>query len=263
MIASNETSIDLLTEKTDYGIYRVHAMPSPKKIEEFMKFMSTLGYTLKGKFNYSDMSNKNIQKIISTIKGTKDEEILSKKLLRSMQKAVYSPENIGHYGLGSKKYTHETSPIRRFSDLLLHYMIKTVLFNENIGVTIDQIASGLNEACEHISMTERRSDECEYEVEDMKIAEYMENHIGDVYDATIDTINKNGFFVVTKNYVEGFVSFEDIKGYFNPNEDYTLVYERKGKVAFTLGDKIKVKCIAASKETRHVDFTVVGLERWK
>ena len=263
MIASNESSIDLLTQVSDYGIYRVHATPTPKKIEEFLKLMSALGYTLNAKFDYSDMSNKNIQKIISTIKGTKDEEILSKKLLRSMQKAVYSPENIGHYGLGSKKYTHETSPIRRFSDLLLHYMIKVAIFKENIGVSLDEIARGLSEACEHISMTERRSDECEYEVEDMKIAEYMEDHIGDVYDAKIDTINKNGFFVVTSNYVEGFVNYEDLKGYFNSSDDFTLVYARKGQVAFTLGQKLKVKCINASKELRHVDFTVVGLERWK
>ena len=97
----------------------------------------------------------------------------------------------------------------------------------------------------------------------MKIAEYMEDHIGDVYDAKIDTINKNGFFVVTSNYVEGFVNYEDLKGYFNPSEDFTLVYARKGQVAFNLGQKIKVKCINASKELRHVDFTVVGLERWK
>lgn len=257
MIASNESSIDLLTKECPYGIYRVHAKPTPKKIEDFVRFMSSLGYTTKGKFNYSDISNKNIQDIMSTIKGTKDEEILSSKLLRSMQKAIYSTDNIGHFGLGSKKYTHETSPIRRFSDLVLHYMIKIVLFKWNMGVSINEIARGLNECCEHISMTERRSDECEYAVEDMKIAEYMENHIGEEYTAVVDTILKNGFFVETENYVEGFVSLDTINDYYTMSDDMTYYYDRKKRIALRLGDKVKVKCISANKETRHIDFILV------
>lgn len=257
MIASNEASIDLLTKECPYGIYRVHAKPTPKKIEDFVRFMSSLGYTTKGKFNYSDISNKNIQDIMSTIKGTKDEEILSSKLLRSMQKAIYSTDNIGHFGLGSKKYTHETSPIRRFSDLVLHYMIKIVLFKWNMGVSINEIARGLNECCEHISMTERRSDECEYAVEDMKIAEYMENHIGEEYTAVVDTILKNGFFVETENYVEGFVSLDTINDYYTMSDDMTYYYDRKKRIALRLGDKVKVKCISANKETRHIDFILV------
>ena len=257
MIASNEASIDLLTRECQYGIYRVHAKPTPKKIEDFVRFMSSLGYTTKGKFNYSDISNKNIQDIMSTIKGTKDEEILSSKLLRSMQKAIYSTDNIGHFGLGSKKYTHETSPIRRFSDLLLHYMIKIVLFKWNMGVSINEIGRGLIEACDHISMTERRSDECEYAVEDMKIAEYMEGHIGEEYDAVVDTLLKNGFFVETSNYVEGFVSLDTINDYYTINDDMTYYYDRKKRIALRLGDKVRVKCIAANKETRHIDFVLV------
>ena len=257
MIASNEASIDLLTKECPYGIYRVHAKPTPKKIEDFVRFMSSLGYTTKGKFNYSDISNKNIQDIMSTIKGTKDEEILSSKLLRSMQKAIYSTDNIGHFGLGSKKYTHETSPIRRFSDLVLHYMIKIVLFKWNMGISINEIARGLNECCEHISMTERRSDECEYAVEDMKIAEYMENHIGEEYTAVVDTILKNGFFVETSNYVEGFVSLDTINDYYTMSDDMTYYYDRKKRIALRLGDKVKVKCISANKETRHIDFILV------
>ena len=257
MIASNEASIDLLTNECEYGIYRVHAKPAPKKIEDFVKFMSSLGYSTKGKFNYSDISNKNIQMILNEIKGVKDEDILSRKLLRSMQKAVYSTDNIGHFGLGSKKYTHETSPIRRFSDLLLHYMIKIVLFKWNMGVSINEIGRGLVEACDHISMTERRSDECEYAVEDMKMAEYMEGHIGEEYDAIVDTLLKNGFFVETSNYVEGFVSLDTINDYYTLNDEMTYYFDRKKRIALRLGDKVRVKCIAANKETRHIDFILV------
>lgn len=257
MIASNEASIDLLTNECEYGIYRVHAKPAPKKIEDFVKFMSSLGYSTKGKFNYSDISNKNIQMILNEIKGVRDEDILSRKLLRSMQKAVYSTDNIGHFGLGSKKYTHETSPIRRFSDLLLHYMIKIVLFKWNMGVSINEIGRGLVEACDHISMTERRSDECEYAVEDMKMAEYMEGHIGEEYDAIVDTLLKNGFFVETSNYVEGFDSLDTINDYYTINDEMTYYFDRKKRIALRLGDKVRVKCIAANKETRHIDFILV------
>lgn len=260
MIASNEASISLVNEKTGLGIYRVHGKPTPKKIEEFVKFMSTLGYSMKGKFNYSDISNKNIQNIMEFIKETKDKEILSKKLLRSMQKAVYSTDNIGHFGLASKMYTHETSPIRRFSDLLLHYMIKISLFNMNMGTSLAEISRGLSEACDHISMTERRSDECEYAVNDMKIAEYMENHIGEEYDATVDGLLKNGFFVETDNYVEGFVSLDTINDYYKLSDDGLFYYNRKKKIALTLGDKVRVKCISANKETRHIDFVLVKEE---
>ena len=257
MIASNEASIDLLTEATDTAIYRVHASPSPKKIEEFVKFLSLLGYQVNGKFDYSDMSNKHIQKLLSVIKGSKDEEILSTKLLRSMQKAVYSSTNIGHYGLGSKKYTHETSPIRRFSDLLLHYLIKTVLFDMDMGVSLGEIGRCLPEACEHISMTERRSDECEYEVNDMKIAEYMEKHIGSEYKARISGVSKQGFFVETEKHIEGFVSLDTLKGYYTVSEDNLYYLDRKKRRVFTLGEEVFVKCIGASKERREVDFTLV------
>ena len=257
MIASNETSIELLTKECNYGIYRIHGKPSPKKIEEFMNFVSTLGYQVKGKFDYSNINNKDIQNILVSLKGVKDEELLNRKLLRSMQKAIYSTENIGHFGLGSKKYTHETSPIRRFSDLLLHYMIKIVIFKWNMGVTLDKITSGLSEACDHISMTERRSDECEYQVNDMKIAEYMENHIGEEYEARVSDLLEKGFFVETTNYIEGFVSLDTINDYYTLSDNKLFYTNRKKQVALTMGDKIKVRCIAANKETRHVDFILI------
>ena len=257
MIASNETSIELLTKECNYGIYRIHGKPSSKKIEEFMNFVSTLGYQVKGKFDYSNINNKDIQNILVSLKGVKDEELLNRKLLRSMQKAIYSTENIGHFGLGSKKYTHETSPIRRFSDLLLHYMIKIVIFKWNIGVTLDKITSGLSEACDHISMTERRSDECEYQVNDMKIAEYMENHIGEEYEARVSDLLEKGFFVETTNYIEGFVSLDTINDYYTLSDNKLFYTNRKKQVALTMGDKIKVRCIAANKETRHVDFMLI------
>lgn len=257
MIASNETSIELLTSKCDYGIFRVHGRPSPKKIEEFINFVSTLGYTLTGKYDYSNISNKDIQRILNDLKGVKDEELLNRKLLRSMQKAIYSTTNIGHFGLGSKMYTHETSPIRRFSDLILHYMIKIVIFKWDMGISLNELVNGLSEMCEHVSMTERRSDECEYQVNDMKIAEYMESHIGEEYIARVSDLLEKGFFVETEDYIEGFVSLDTIKDYYTLSDNKLFYYNRKKQIALTMGDKIKVRCISASKETKHVDFMLV------
>lgn len=261
MIASNESTIEIITSLCDAGLYRIHGRPSSKKIEEFVRFVSSLGYKLTGKFNYDDMSNRDIQNIMNQIKDVPEKEILDRKLLRSMQKAIYSVDNIGHFGLGSKKYTHETSPIRRFCDLLIHYMIKIVVFKWDIGVTLDELVSGLGEAADHISMTERRSDECEYAVNDMKIAEYMEGHIGEEYDAVVDTLMKNGFFVETENYVDGMVSLDTINDYYILSDDNLCYTNRKKQVALRLGDKVRVKCIAASKETRHVDFMLVEDEK--
>lgn len=261
MIASNEASIEIITSMCDTGLYRIHGKPNPKKIEEFIKFVSTLGYQLTGKFNYDDITNRDMQLIMKQLCDKPDYEIISTKMLRSMQKAIYSTDNIGHFGLASPKYTHETSPIRRFCDLLIHYLIKIVVFDINVGVTLEQLSSGLNEAAEHISMTERRSDECEYAVNDMKIAEYMENHIGDEYDAIVDGLLKTGFFVETEKYVSGFVSLDTINDYYTISDDNLYYTNRKKQVALKLGDKVRVRCIAASKETRHVDFILIGSEK--
>lgn len=260
MIASNEAAIEIITSMCDVGLYRIHGKPNPKKIEEFIKFVSTLGYTLTGKFNYENITNKDIQKIMAQLKDKPDYEIISTKMLRSMQKAIYSTDNIGHFGLASPKYTHETSPIRRFCDLLIHYLIKIVVFEIDMGVTLEELSSGLSEAADHISMTERRSDECEYAVNDMKIAEFMENHIGDEYNAVVDGLMKTGFFVETENYVSGFVSLDTINYYYTLSDDNLYYTNRKKQIALKLGDKVRVRCVAASKETRHVDFILVGDE---
>lgn len=257
MIASNEATIEIITSLCDTGLYRIHGKPNPKKIEEFMKFISTLGYTLIGKYNLENITNRDIQNIMKQLKDKPDYEIISTKMLRSMQKAIYSTDNIGHFGLASSKYTHETSPIRRFCDLLIHYLIKIVVFDINIGIKLEELANGLNEAADHISMTERRSDECEYAVNDMKIAEYMENHIGEEYNAVVDGLLKTGFFVETENYVSGFVSLDSVKDYYTLSEDNLYYTNRKKQIALKLGDKVRVRCIAASKETKHIDFILV------
>ena len=258
MVVTNESVSRTMSEHNVPSIYRVHGMPSEKKLREFLQFASILGHNLHGKINYNNVSPKDIQNILKQLEDAEEYEILNKKLLRSMQKAVYDVVNIGHFGIASKDYTHFTSPIRRFSDLQLHYLIKELLFKKNTHHSfIDGLKRNLPFITEHVSNTERTAEDCEYEVDDMKVAEYMESHIGEIYNATIDGTLKNGFFVETEEGISGLVSLESLNGNYTYKEEL-MSYTAKGKSeAYRIGDKIKVKCVRASKEERVVDFEVV------
>lgn len=155
-------------------IYRIHEYPKEEKIKGFLSFVQTLGYTVPG--NIKDTSPKSMQKLISFLSDKKEFKILSSLLLRNMQKAVYSPQNLGHYGLASKCYTHFTSPIRRYPDTTVHRLLRTYLFNNDMSSeTIRHWEEKLIYVADHSSLKERSSVDCEREVEDMKMAEYMEN----------------------------------------------------------------------------------------
>lgn len=265
MVVANESVSTIMTEHGFPTIYRVHGMPREKKIKEFLQFVSILGYRINGKINYSNILPGDVQNLLDQLRKTKDYEILNMKLLRSMQKAIYDVVNIGHFGLASKNYTHFTSPIRRFSDLELHYLIDEFLFKGNKNY--EGIAFNLPFITEHVSLTERKAEDCEYEVNDMKVAEYMEGytlpngvevpgHIGEVYDGVIDGTLQNGFFVETKEGIEGMVRLESLDGFYKYNEELMGYQTKKKHLAFRIGDKVRVRCIGASKEERTVDFTI-------
>ncbi len=185
-----------------------------------------------------------------------------------MQKAYYGIENIGHFGIASECYTHFTSPIRRFSDLLVHTSINEYLVNKNYEEKfMKDWAAYLTVACEHISETERVSEKAEYAMDDMQDAEYMEGyidnngnkiggHVGEEFDAVIDTCLPHSFFVQTDKLIEGRVDLATTKGFYQYNENL-MAYTRNNKVALRYGDKVRVKCIAASKDRREIDFELV------
>ena len=157
-------------------IYRVHEYPKEEKIRDFISFVQSLGYTVK--FNTKDISPKAIQNLINQLKDKKEFKVLSSLLLRNMQKAIYLPQNLGHYGLASKCYTHFTSPIRRYPDTTVHRLLRTYLFNDDMSnQTINKWQEKLVYIAENSSFKERESVECEREVEDMKMAEYLEKNI--------------------------------------------------------------------------------------
>ena len=254
MIAANETVARHIFYMDYPFIYRVHGEPNEEKITKFMHYISVLGYTITGKIN--KITPKSMQGILEQLKDAKEYSMMSKELLRSMQKAIYDTKNIGHFGLASKCYTHFTSPIRRYPDttVLLH----TYLFNKNLNKeTIKHWEAKLPFVAEHSSLKERNSIECEREVDDMKKAEYMEKHIGEHFEGIISGVMSFGIFVELPNLIEGLIRVEDIKGdYYEYNEDTFSLVGKRNKRGFRLGDRVKVIVKSASKEKHTVDFLV-------
>lgn len=258
MIAANETVACHIFQMDLPFIYRVHEDPKPEKIEEFMNLVKILGYKLTG--NVNSITPKTMDNILSQLKDKKEFEILSALLLRSMRKAEYSKDNLGHFGLASRAYTHFTSPIRRYPDLVVHRLLKKYLVENDMSMTtIQTLDSSLIEIAQHSSERERAAVDAERDVLDMKMAEYMEDHIGEEYEGMINTITNFGFFVELPNLVEGLVHVQSLKGdYFTYVPEILAMIGKSTKKMYRLGDKVKVKCVAASKEASMVDFELVG-----
>lgn len=254
MIAANETVAGFIEDKNLPGIYRVHDKPNKEKLIEYLKFLSIKGYNIKADVNR--FSPKDYQNIINKFKNDPARDILGTLAIQTMSKAKYSDINIGHYGIASKRYSHFTSPIRRYPDLTLHRLLKDYLGTTNSKV-IDSWRKSLPGISIQTSKKELDSVDCERDVEKMKKAEYMMDHIGEVYTGVISGIMDFGFFVMLDNTVEGLVRLDSLKGdYYSYNKNrYMIIGKNKGKM-YTYGDTVKVEVIAASKDTSQVDFVL-------
>ncbi len=258
MIAANETVATCIYFMELPFVYRIHGEPNEEKINNFLKFINILGYKVNGKIK--DITPIEMQKILGQLSDKKEFPILSKLLLRSMQKAVYDRNNIGHFGIASKCYTHFTSPIRRYPDTTVHRLLRTYLFEHKVdNDTVEYWEHKLPFLTEHASSKERDSIECEREVDDMKKAEYMEKHIGEEYDGIISSIMSFGIFVELPNLVEGLVKIDDLTDdtYIFDEETFSL-RGAKNKRGYRLGDSVKVKVKAANKEAKTVDFLIIN-----
>ena len=237
-------------------IYRVHEVPKEEKIHDFLSYIGTLGYVYKG--NMKDNNPKAVQGLLEFLKDKKEFKILSSLLLRSMQKAVYKPQNLGHYGLASKCYTHFTSPIRRYPDTTVHRLLRTYLFNNDLSPeTISHWENKLPVVAEIASSRERASINCEREVDDMKMAEYMEDHIGEEFKGMISGITNFGIFIQLDNLVEGLCRLADMKEFYHYDEKAMCVVGEKTKTKYSLGDEVVVKVVRASKEEQTIDFEIL------
>ena len=257
MVAANETVASHIYYMELPFVYRVHGIPSEEKIQNFLKFVGVLGHRVNGKIK--DLTPIAMQNLLEQLKDVKEYHILSAQLLRCMQKAIYDKVNIGHFGLGSQCYTHFTSPIRRYPDTTVHRLLRTYLFNHSMDKdTLEYWDNKLVFLTEHSSERERAAADCEREVDDMKIAEYMEKHIGEEYEGMINSVLNFGMFVELPNLIEGLVKVDSLKDdrYIYDETTFSLVGQ-SSKRRYRLGDKVKVKCVAASKEMKTVDFEII------
>lgn len=264
-------------------VFRIHEKPNPKKIEDFMNMLSVFGVNYPKKINPENVSSRDVRDLLEYLKDNEHYNVFSKKLLRSMQKARYSPENEGHFGLGQQDYCHFTSPIRRMSDLLVHTIFRVFLVEKDYSEeNLRFWASYLTEVCDHISECERTSAECEYAVDDYYDAVYMQDKIGKSFEATLDGPMQNSFFVQTNDkYIDGKVDFiineedaKELEKLTDPNEieqfiaehvkpfpyeynDAVYGYTKKGRVVYRYGDKILVSCIGSNPDKREIDFALV------
>ena len=258
MIAANETVASHIYNMDLPFIYRVHDVPNTEKIDNFINIVSILGYKLVGKVKGG--TSLELQKLLEQLKDTPKFKILSSMLLRSMRKAVYQKDNIGHFGLGSKCYTHFTSPIRRYPDLEVHRLLRKYLYEQKLDKeTLDYYNVNLEYIATQSSEREQASVDAEREVDDMKMAEYMENHIGEEYDGVISGVESFGLFVELDNLIEGLVHINTLKGdYYNYIEELMCLIGQNTKKRYTIGDKVHVKVVAASKEAKTIDFEIMG-----
>jgi ribonuclease R len=237
-------------------VYRVHESPSAERIEEFKNFIQSLGYSFKG--STEKVHPKVLNDILKKIEGKPEEHIISTVMLRSMKKAAYSVDCLGHFGLGVKYYCHFTSPIRRYPDLIIHRIIKMTIDNEISDNKKLEIMKRCQAAAETSSIRERASEELEREIEKLKMTEYMEKHIGEEFTGTISGIIQSGFFVELPNTIEGMVRIDSLTEdyYTYEGEKYRFIGERTKKI-YRIGDVVKVKVLNANPSSREIDFAIV------
>lgn len=251
MLCANETIAEHVYWLAKPFIYRIHELPDEEKVANFAKVSYNLGYPLKGQ---NELKPKMFADILKKCKGHKEEMILQTLMLRSLMKAKYSEENKGHFGLAAKYYCHFTSPIRRYPDLIVHRVLKMLLDN---GIKNEKkLADYIKTAAEHLSECEQIAEDAERDFEDIKKAEYMQQFIGEEYEAVISSVTSFGFFAELPNTVEGLVhitTLDDDYYIFDP-ENLTLVGERT-KNTFRLGDNVRIR--VAGVQNDKIDFEVV------
>ena len=254
MIAANETVASSIYYKNLPGIYRIHDKPDEKRLGEFLKFLSLHGYVINGKNKITNP--RDLQNILEQIGETDEVRVLHDMAIRSQAKAIYSDINIGHFGLGSKCYSHFTSPIRRYPDLILHRLVKDYNFNYSDKI-INEWNTKIPVLAEHCSVREAEAQNCERDVDKMKKAEYMMDHIGEVYEGIISGVQEFGIFVELENTVEGLLKVENLKGdYYVYNKDLMALVGKRTSKIYGFGDKVVVKVIAADKDRSTVDFEI-------
>lgn len=252
MIAANEAVARFLTRDGFTSIYRVHDKPNTDKLEALKHLAEIIGYPL---HLPEEVQPRDLQQLLEKVKGTEVEQVIEVMTLRSLATACYSTDNVGHFGIASTCYTHFTSPIRRYSDLLVHRLIRQQLGRRLTKQAEEKQAAFLMKAAEHISLTEQNAVDAERETTSLKMTEYMEPFVGEPFDAHITGVTKFGLFVGLDNGVEGLIhvsTMEDDEYLYN-EETMTLTGRFNGK-KYSLGMPVRVTLVRADKDKQEVDF---------
>ena len=251
MLAANVCAADFLETKKQPGLFRIHGTPSPEKLQALRDFMKEFGLGLEGG---DSPTGKDYGKLLDQIRERPDFSLLQTILLRSMQQAIYSPDNIGHFGLSYEYYTHFTSPIRRYPDLLVHRAIKNALKFEKVKLPADE--SAWEEIGLHCSATERRADDATRDVEAWLKCYYMQDRVGEVFDGTISGVTAFGAFVTLDQvYVEGLVHISELgSDYFHYDPIRHCLLGERSKQQYRVGDRLRVKLVRADLESNRIDF---------
>ena len=255
MLVANETVAEHFATLNLPFIYRIHEEPKAEKVQKFIDYASTFGVRVYGTAN--SMSQSALQDIMKAVQGQPYEEVLSMMLLRSMQQARYSEHNHGHYGLAAEFYTHFTSPIRRYPDLLVHRMVRDYGHSKEIAEHFEQV---IPDIASQSSSRERRAIEAEREVEAMKKAEFMEEFVGEEFDGIVSSVVKFGLFVELPNTVEGLIHVTNLPEFFHYNERNLTLQGEKSGVVFRVGQQIHIKLVRADKATGEIDFEYLPSE---
>ncbi|MGX6961357.1 ribonuclease R [Vagococcus xieshaowenii] len=260
MLAANETVARHFHERMLPFIYRIHEHPKESKIQTFFEFISNFGVSVKGVKD--DIEPRELQKVLEQAADLPEKPIISMMLLRSMQQAKYSEESLGHYGLAATYYTHFTSPIRRYPDLLVHRLIKEYAKENPVSEKLQaKWQAKIPDIALHSSQMERRAVEAERETDAMKKAQYMEQFVGETFEGVISSVTKFGVFVELPNTVEGLIHINQLKDdYYQYIESHlALVGERTRKI-YKIGQRVVVKVVKVDVDNREIDFEILSSE---
>ncbi|EIE3746463.1 ribonuclease R [Staphylococcus pseudintermedius] len=259
MLIANETVAEHFNQMEVPFIYRIHEQPKSERLRQFFDFITNFGIMVKG--TGEDIHPSTLQNIHEEIAGRPEDMVISTMMLRSMQQARYDADNLGHFGLAADYYTHFTSPIRRYPDLIVHRLVRKYLIEKSMdGRAMHEWEEKLPQIAEHTSNRERRAIDAERDTDELKKAEFMIQHIGDEFEGVISSVANFGMFVELSNTIEGMVNMQNMSDdYYHFDErQMALIGERKAKV-YRIGDVVKVKVIHVDVDERQIDFQIVGM----
>ncbi|WP_379163550.1 ribonuclease R [Paenibacillus sp. sgz5001063] len=261
MLAANETVAEHFHWLKVPFLYRIHEDPDPEKLQNFMAFAANFGYHVKGRGN--SVHPRALQDLLEQIQGTKEQTVISTMMLRSMKQAKYDAESTGHFGLAAEFYSHFTSPIRRYPDLVIHRVMREVI--ENGGALTEKrheyLASRMPDIAQQSSERERVAVEAERDTEQLKKAEYMQDKVGEEFDAMVSSVTSFGMFIELENTVEGLIRLSALSDdYYHFDEAHmALIGERTSKV-FRIGDEVKIRVAKVNMDDHTIDFELVDMK---